>query len=140
MRSAIRMQSAMPWCFGISIDCFISDWDSRGISFVVRLRKDIKFIREEAFPQPDDREQDILVDEAVELVGDETSKTIHTLCAELSSTARMTLPAANQSREQTIQKRQNIQLSLLRIMLTGRLILLVRSTSPAGRLKAFLRL
>ena len=50
------------------------DWDSRGISFVVRLRKDIKFIRKEAFAQPDDREQDILVDEAVRLVGDDTSK------------------------------------------------------------------
>ncbi len=74
MRSAIRKQSAMPWCSGISIDCFISDWDSRGISFVVRLRKDIKFIRKAAFSQSDDREQDILVDEAVELVGDETSK------------------------------------------------------------------
>ena len=43
------------------------DWDSRGISFVVRLRKDIKFIRKGAFSQPDDREQDILVDEAIEL-------------------------------------------------------------------------
>ena len=41
---------------------------------MVRLRKDIKFTRKEAFPQPDDREQDILVDEAVELVGDDTSK------------------------------------------------------------------
>ena len=34
------------------------DWDSNGICFVVRLRKDIKFIRKEAFSQPDDREQD----------------------------------------------------------------------------------
>ena len=50
------------------------DWDSRGISFVVRLRKDIKFTRKEAFSQPDDREQDILVDEAIELIGDDTSK------------------------------------------------------------------
>ena len=65
------MQSTMLWCSGISIDCFISDWDSRGICFIVRLRK---FTRKEAFAQPDDREQDILVDEAVELVGDDTSK------------------------------------------------------------------
>lgn len=40
----------------------------------MRLRKDIKFIRKEAFPQPDDREQDILVDEAIELTGDATTK------------------------------------------------------------------
>lgn len=50
------------------------DWDSRGISFVVRLREDIKFIRKGVFSQPDDREQDILVDEAIELTGDETAK------------------------------------------------------------------
>ncbi|MBR3903012.1 MAG: transposase [Akkermansia sp.] len=116
------------------------DWDSRGISFVVRLRKDIKFIRKEAFPQPDDREQDILVDEAVELVGDEMSKNYPHPLPVLWFTARMILPAAKRGRLQTIQKRQNIQLSLSRIMLTGRLVLLVRSTSPAGRLKAFLRL
>ena len=44
----------------------------------MRLRKDIKFTRKEAFAQPDDREQDILVDEAVELVGDDTSKKLST--------------------------------------------------------------
>ena len=32
------------------------DWDSRGISLEVRLRKDIKFIRKDAFSQPDVRE------------------------------------------------------------------------------------
>ena len=74
MRSATRTQGAMPWCSGISTSCFISDWDSRGISFVVRLRKDIKFTRKAAFSQPDDREQDILVDEAIELTGDATMK------------------------------------------------------------------
>lgn len=49
------------------------DWDSNGICFVVRLRKDIKFIRKEAFSQPDDRQQDILVDEVIELTGEATS-------------------------------------------------------------------
>ena len=64
----------MLWCSGISTGCFISGWDSRGISFVVRLRKDIKFARKDAFSQPDDREQDILVDEAIELTGDTTTQ------------------------------------------------------------------
>lgn len=49
------------------------DWDSRGVTFVVRLRRDIKFKRLEAFEQPEDREQDILVDEAIELIGEDTS-------------------------------------------------------------------
>ena len=49
------------------------DWDSRGVTFVVRLRKDILFERNEEFPQPDDREQQILVDELISLTGDETS-------------------------------------------------------------------
>ena len=49
------------------------DWDSRGISFVVRLRRDIKFKRLEAFEQPEEKEQDILVDEAIRLIGDDTS-------------------------------------------------------------------
>lgn len=40
----------------------------------MRLRKDIKFIRKAAFSQPDDREQDILVDEVIELIGDDTAK------------------------------------------------------------------
>lgn len=64
----------MPWYSGISTDSFTSGWDSRGISFVVRLRKDIKFTRKEAFPQPDDREQNILVDEAIELTGEATTR------------------------------------------------------------------
>ena len=50
------------------------DWDSRGITFVVRLRKDIKFKRLEAFAQPEDKEQDILVDEAIQLIGDNTAQ------------------------------------------------------------------
>ena len=98
MLSAIRTQSAMPWCSAISTDCFTSVWDSRGISFVVRLRKDIKFTHKKAFPQPDDREQDILVDEAIELIGDDTSKNILTLCGAWLFTARMTLRAVNQDR------------------------------------------
>ena len=50
------------------------DWDSRGITFVVRLRKDIKFTRLAAFEQPEDKEQDILVDEAIQLIGDDTAQ------------------------------------------------------------------
>ncbi len=49
------------------------NWDSRGISFVVRLRRDIKLERLEAFEQPEDGEQDILVDEAIRLIGDDSS-------------------------------------------------------------------
>lgn len=51
-----------------------SEWDSRGVTFVVRLRRDIKFDRLEAFEQLDDKEQDILVDEAIRLTGEDTSK------------------------------------------------------------------
>jgi len=81
------------------------DWDSMGISFVVRLRKDIKFTRKEAFPQPDDWEQDILVDEALELIGDDTSKNILTLCDALLFTDHMTLPGVNLGSPQTLQIR-----------------------------------
>ena len=49
------------------------DWDSMGTTFVVRLRKDIHFKRLGELPLPDDRAQQILVDEAIELTGDETS-------------------------------------------------------------------
>ena len=48
-------------------------WDSMGTTFVVRLRKDIHFKRLDEFSLPDDRAQQILVDEAIELTGDETS-------------------------------------------------------------------
>lgn len=41
---------------------------------MVRLRRDIKFDRLEAFELTDDKEQDILVDEAIRLTGDDTSK------------------------------------------------------------------
>lgn len=50
------------------------EWDSRGVTFVVRLRRDIKFDRLADFEQPSDREQDILVDEAIRLTGDDTSR------------------------------------------------------------------
>ena len=50
------------------------DWGSRGITFVVRLRKDIRFKRLEAFAQPEDKEQDILLDEAIQLIGDNTAQ------------------------------------------------------------------
>lgn len=50
------------------------DWDSMGVTFVVRLRRDIKFRRTEAIEQPDDREQDILVDEVIRLTGDDTER------------------------------------------------------------------
>lgn len=49
------------------------EWDSKTATFVVRLRKDIKFDRLRDFDQPDDAEQDILVDEAIQLIGDDTS-------------------------------------------------------------------
>ncbi len=74
MRYATRTLGVMLWCSRISTGCFTNAWDSRGISFIVRLRKDSKITRKDAFPQPDDREQDILVDEAIELIGDDTSK------------------------------------------------------------------
>lgn len=50
-----------------------ADWDSNGVAFVVRLRDDVKYSRITEFDQPDDKEQSILIDEAVELIGDETS-------------------------------------------------------------------
>lgn len=50
------------------------EWDSRGVTFVVRLRRDIKFERLVDFEQPDGKEQDILVDEAIRLTGDDTSE------------------------------------------------------------------
>jgi len=41
------------------------DWDSKGISFGVRLLRDIRFKRLEAFEQPEELEQDVRVDEAI---------------------------------------------------------------------------
>lgn len=58
---------------GYDDSCLWRDWDSMGTTFVVRLRKDIKFERLEEFPLPNDTAQQILVDEAILLTGDETS-------------------------------------------------------------------
>lgn len=52
----------------------LRDWDSMGICFVVRIKKDIKYRRLVEFDQPDDREQDILINEAVEFEGELTSR------------------------------------------------------------------
>lgn len=52
----------------------LRDWDSMGVCFVARLKKDIKYRRLVEFDQPDDREQDILIDEVVEFVGEQTSR------------------------------------------------------------------
>lgn len=58
---------------GYDDSCLWRDWDSMGTTFVVRLRKDIKFERLEEFLLPDDTAQHILVDEAILLTEDETS-------------------------------------------------------------------
>lgn len=49
-------------------------WDSRGVTFVVRLRRDIKFVRTGELELPDDRDQEILVDETIRLVGEDTER------------------------------------------------------------------
>lgn len=50
------------------------NWDSNGITFVVRLRKDLQFKKIGEFEQPDGKEEQILIDEAVELTGEKTSQ------------------------------------------------------------------
>ena len=52
----------------------LRDWDSNGICFVIRLRQDIHFKSLGEFDQPDDTEQDILVDEAIQFTGEEPSR------------------------------------------------------------------
>ncbi len=52
----------------------LKDWDSMGVCFVVRLRKDLKYRRLHEFEQPEDKEQNILIDEAIEFTGEEPSK------------------------------------------------------------------
>lgn len=49
-------------------------WDSNGVTFVVRLRRDIQFDRLEEFDLPSDAPQHILLDEGIKLTGDETSQ------------------------------------------------------------------
>ena len=48
------------------------DWDSNGVVFVVRFKSDVKFRRVNELEQPDDSEQNILIDELVKLDGEET--------------------------------------------------------------------
>ena len=49
-------------------------WDSNGVTFVVRLRRDIQFDRLAEFDLPDDTPQHILLDEGIKLTGEETSQ------------------------------------------------------------------
>lgn len=49
-------------------------WDSNGVTFVVRLRRDIQFDRLEEFDLPSDTPQHILLDEGIKLIGDEISQ------------------------------------------------------------------
>ena len=48
------------------------DWDSNGVTFVVRLKKDITFRRIKELNQPDEGEENILIDEIIKLDGEET--------------------------------------------------------------------
>ena len=49
-------------------------WDSNGVTFVVRLRRDIQFDRLEEFDLPPDTPQHILLDEGIKLTGEETAQ------------------------------------------------------------------
>lgn len=51
----------------------LHDWDSSGICFVVRLRRDLHYSRLGEFEQPDEGEQNILIDEAIQFSGEDTS-------------------------------------------------------------------
>ena len=51
----------------------LHDWDSSGICFVVRLRRDLHYSRLGEFEQPDEGEQNILIDEAIQFSGEATS-------------------------------------------------------------------
>ncbi len=52
----------------------LHDWDSSGICFVVRLRRDLHYSRLGEFEQPDEGEQNILIDEAIQFSGEDTSR------------------------------------------------------------------
>ena len=52
----------------------LHDWDSSGICFVVRLRRDLHYRRLGEFEQPDEGEQNILIDEAIQFSGEDTSR------------------------------------------------------------------
>ncbi len=47
----------------------LNDCDSRGICFVVRLRRDLHFRRLGEFEQPDEGEQKSLIGEAIQFTG-----------------------------------------------------------------------
>ena len=51
----------------------LHDWDSSGICFVVRLRRDLHYSRLGEFEQPDEGEQNILIDEAIQFSGEATN-------------------------------------------------------------------
>ena len=51
-----------------------NDWDSNGHTFVVRFKGDIQYKRIKEREQPDEGEQNILIDEIIELSGREASK------------------------------------------------------------------
>lgn len=51
-----------------------NDWDSNGITFVVRNKKDLLYERVRENEQPDEGEQDILIDEVITLSGEKTSQ------------------------------------------------------------------
>ena len=48
------------------------DWDSNGVTFVVRFKKDVTFRRIKEREQPDECEENILIDEIIKLDGEET--------------------------------------------------------------------
>ena len=48
------------------------DWDSNGVTFAVRFKKDVTFRRIKELEQPDKEEQNIFIDEHVKLDGEET--------------------------------------------------------------------
>lgn len=50
------------------------DWDSNEVTFIVRLKKDVKFRRINEREQPEVIEQNILIDEVIRLDGDETQE------------------------------------------------------------------
>ena len=51
-----------------------NDWDSNGHTFVVRFKEDIQYKRVKEREQPEEREQNILIDEIIELTGRQTSE------------------------------------------------------------------
>lgn len=87
-KGAVKPHTLFSFNDFLPVDVFVSDGkmsDNDGAYHV--LRRDIKFRRTEAIEQPDDREQDILVDEVIRLTGGGTRNgNTRTPCAALSST------------------------------------------------------